>query len=87
MDYSPIVNEVFKLWWLIPILLVITVFKTPWFKGLLGETLVKFAAWLRFPAETYHPIHNVTLPTPDGTTHNKPPKPDAYFVRAAWFRR
>jgi hypothetical protein len=41
MDYSPIINEVFKLWWVIPILLVIAVFKSPWFKGLLGETLVK----------------------------------------------
>jgi len=68
MDYSPIINEMFKLWWVIPILLVIAVFKTPWFKGLLGEALVKFAARLRLPVETYHPIHNVTLPTPDGTT-------------------
>jgi len=68
MDFSPIINEVFKLWWIIPILLVIAVFKSPWFKGLLGEALVKFAARLRLPSETYHPIHNVTLPTPDGTT-------------------
>ncbi|MDY0040487.1 MAG: NERD domain-containing protein [Desulforhabdus sp.] len=68
MDYSPIINEVFKLWWIIPILPVLGVFKTPWFKGLLGEAIVKFAARLRLPAETYHPIHNVTLPTPDGTT-------------------
>lgn len=68
MDYSPIFNEVFKLWWFIPILLVIGVFKTPWFKGVLGESLVKFAARLRLPIETYHPIHNVTLPTSEGTT-------------------
>lgn len=68
MDFTPIINEVFKLWWIIPILLVIAVVKSPWFKGLLGEALVKFAARLRLPSETYHPIHNVTLPTPDGTT-------------------
>ncbi len=68
MDYSPIINEIFKLWWVIPSLLVIGIFKTPWFKGLAGEGLVKFAAWLRLPADTYYPIHNVTLPTPDGTT-------------------
>lgn len=68
MDYSPIVNEVFKLWWVIPILLFISIFKTPWFKGVLGEALVKLAAKLRLPEETYHRIHNVTLPTPDGTT-------------------
>lgn len=68
MDYSPILNEVFKLWWVIPILLVFAVTGTPWFKGLVGEALVKFAARIRLPSETYHRIHNVTLPTPDGTT-------------------
>lgn len=68
MDFSPIINQIFKLWWVIPILLVLGVFKTPWFKGVLGEALVKFAAKLRLPADTYHPIHNVTLPTLDGTT-------------------
>jgi hypothetical protein len=68
MNFSPTMNEVLKLWWIIPILLVIAVVKSPWFKGLLGEALVKFAARLRLPSETYHPIHNVTLPTPDGTT-------------------
>jgi restriction system protein len=68
MDYSPIINEVFKLWWLIPIMLIIGFFKSPWFKGVLGETFVKLVARLRLPSETYHPIHNVTLPTPDGTT-------------------
>src|SRR5690554_1166944 len=68
MDYSPIINEAFKLWWVIPILLVISIFKTPWFKGLLGEALVKLAAKWRLPEDTYHRIHNVTLPTPDGST-------------------
>ena len=62
------INEVLKLWWVIPILFVIAVFKTPWFKGVLGEALVKIAARLKLPADTYHPIHNVTLPTLDGTT-------------------
>lgn len=68
MDYSPIVNEVFKLWWVIPIILVISIFKTPWFKGVLGENLVKLAAKLRLPNDTYYRINNVTLPTPDGST-------------------
>ena len=68
MDYTQIINQILKLWWLIPILFVIGIFKTPWFKGLLGEALVKFTARIRLPAETYHSIHNVTLPTPDGTT-------------------
>jgi len=68
MELSPVINAVFKLWWILPILLVIAIFKSPWFKGLLGEALVRFAARLWLPSETYHPLHNVTLPTPDGTT-------------------
>ena len=38
------------------------------FKGILGETLVRLAARLRLPDDTYHSLHNITLPTPDGTT-------------------
>jgi hypothetical protein len=68
MEFPPIIKEVFTLWWIIPILLIALVPTSPWFKGVLGETSVKFAAWLRLPSEAYHPIHNVTLPTPDGTT-------------------
>lgn len=61
-------NELFKLWWVIPIMLALAVVRSRWFKGVFGEGLVKLAARLRLPAETYHAIHNVTLPTPDGTT-------------------
>lgn len=68
MDYSPIINEVYKLWWLIPIAFAIGLLKTPWFKGVVGEAVVKFAAKLQLPASTYHRFHNVTLPTTDGTT-------------------
>lgn len=68
MDYSPIISQVFKLWWFIPIILLIALFKTPWFKGMLGEALVKLAAKLWLPTHTYQPIHNVTLQTVDGTT-------------------
>ncbi|TAA41888.1 nuclease [Corallincola spongiicola] len=55
-------------WWLIPLFLFAAVVKSPWFKGILGEALVKVAAKLRLPKETYIPLHNVTLPTEDGTT-------------------
>ena len=69
MDFSPIISEVLKTtWWLILIALIVPLFKLPWIKGVIGEALVKFTAKLRLPSETYHLIHNVTLPTPDGTT-------------------
>lgn len=68
MELSPVINAVFKLWWILPILPVIAIFKSSWFKSLLGEALVRFAARLWLPSETYQLLHNVTLPTPDGTT-------------------
>lgn len=68
MDYSAIINEMFKLWWVIPFLLSIAILQTPWFRGMFGEALVRFFAWFLLPKNTYHSVHNVTLPTPDGTT-------------------
>ena len=69
MDFSLIISKVLgELWWLILIVLAIGLFKSPRFKGWLGEYLVRLVAWICLPSETYHPIHNVTLPTPDGTT-------------------
>ena len=69
MDYTPIIHEALKvLWWLLPAVLTIGFFKSAWFKGMLGETMVKLAAKLRLPSDTYHAIHDVTLPTPDGST-------------------
>lgn len=68
MDFSPIINVVLKLWWVLPFVFLIAVFKSSWFKGISGEMLVKFSARIKLPADTYHAFHNVTLPTLDGTT-------------------
>lgn len=69
MDYTPIITQLLKtLWWLIPIMLLLGFLRSPWFKGAFGEALVRFMAWLCLPAKIYHPLHNVTLPTVDGTT-------------------
>lgn len=54
--------QIFKpLLWVIPIILLIGVVKSPWFKGIIGESLVKLVAKIRLPADTYVPIHDVTL--------------------------
>ena len=37
-------------------------------KGFVGEKIVSLGAMLALPRSTYVPFHNVTLPTPDGTT-------------------
>jgi len=57
-----------QFWWLIPLLILGSVLKTPWFKGLLGEWLVKVSAKYLLDKDVYHAIHNVTLETSDGTT-------------------
>ena len=61
-------NALLNLWWLVPIFLVFLFLKSPLFKGWFGEVLVKLSAGLLLPGATYHAIHDVTLPTPDGTT-------------------
>lgn len=44
------------------------VLRSPWFMGLVGEWQVRFAAWIGLDKSEYHGLHDVTLPTPDGTT-------------------
>lgn len=69
MDFTVVVFEALSgFWWLIPFALILGFFRSPWFKGQLGEFIVRFSAKLFLPREHYHPIHNVTLPTLDGTT-------------------
>ncbi|WP_276677917.1 hypothetical protein [Thalassolituus oleivorans] len=46
--------EIFKpLLWVLPVILLIGVAKSPWFKGIIGEALVKLVAKMRLPADTY----------------------------------
>lgn len=69
MSYPPAVSAVLQaLYGLIPVVLIIGLLKTRWFKGVLGESMVKFVAKIRLPAAIYHPVHNVTLPTQEGST-------------------
>jgi restriction system protein len=68
MIHSPVPNEMLWLWWVIPTLLLLAVVRSAWFKGWRGEAFVKRVARRRLPAESYHPLHDVTLATPDGTT-------------------
>jgi len=68
MDFSSILKgPLHTLCWVIPVLLLGLLLRSPWFKGMIGEAWGTFAAWVRLPADNYHRIHNVTLPTPDGT--------------------
>ena len=69
MDLSIILSPLLgMLWYLIPIAIVITLLKSTWFKGVLGEFIVNVLAKMMLDKKEYHLMKNVTLPTPDGTT-------------------
>ena len=69
MDLSPTISQFIKnFWYLIPILLLVAIFKSPWFKGMFGEFVVNISAKWLLDKNEYHLIKNVTLPTEDGTT-------------------
>lgn len=50
------------------IVIIVTILRTPWFKGIIGEFIVNVSAKLFLDKEKYHLIKNVTLPTENGTT-------------------
>jgi hypothetical protein len=62
---APLVNA---LWWLIPLALLAALLKSSRVKGIVGEHLVRWALRLRLDRATYRTVHDLTLPTPDGTT-------------------
>ena len=61
MDYILIIIVVLQV-------LAAIIIKSPWIKGVAGEAVVKYTSKRQRPESIYHPIHNVTLPTSDGTT-------------------
>ena len=69
MDFTPVImNNISTLWYFIPLLILVGILKSPWFKGFIGEVIVNFAIKIQLDKEEYHLIKNVTLPTEDGTT-------------------
>jgi len=69
MDFTPIIAQVWgTLGWVIPLMLLIGLLKSPWAKGHIGELLVRLFAHWQLDKQTYRRLHNVTLNTPDGTT-------------------
>lgn len=69
MDFTPVIAQLWgMLSWALPLLLLITLFKSPRAKGHIGELLVRLFAHWQLDQHTYRRLHNVTLNTPDGTT-------------------
>lgn len=68
MDIFGLLISVLKqVWYIIPLLLVVSIFKSPWFKGVFGEFLVN-KLLSQLPVTKYKLVKDVTLPTEDGTT-------------------
>lgn len=55
-------------WVVVPILVLSVVLRSAWFRGLFGEFKARATTGLRLDRKTYRSFHNLTLPTPDGTT-------------------
>lgn len=69
MDFGPVYQQLFTtFWYLIPLLIIVGLINSPWFKGKFGEFLVNLSARCFLDKSRYHLIKNVTLPTEDGTT-------------------
>lgn len=69
MDFTPVFAVLLgQFWYLLPLLLIATLIKTPWFKGMVGEAFINLGIRLFLDRQEYHLLKNVTLPTPQGTT-------------------
>jgi hypothetical protein len=66
---APIINQLIaQMVYILPALLFITIIKTAWFKGKIGEFWINTNVKIRLDENVYHLIKNVTLPTDDGST-------------------
>jgi len=69
IDFGALLSQLFSsFWWVLPLFVLAALFKSPWFKGVTGETMVNLAAQLFLNKNDYHLIKNITIPTEDGTT-------------------
>jgi hypothetical protein len=66
--YSIFLDSFSKIWYYIPIVLIVGFFTTPIGKGIIGEFLVNSSAKIKLPKDKYHLIDNVTLSTEDSKT-------------------
>lgn len=69
MNFTPILNQVLQaLSYLIPLGILAAIFKSAYFKGIMGEFMVNLAAKIFLDKNKYNLLKNVTLPTENGTT-------------------
>lgn len=57
-----------QLWFFLPLLLIATLLKTAWFKGMVGEWFINLCIRLFLDKREYRLLKDVTLPTLQGST-------------------
>ena len=57
-----------QLWFFLPLLLIATLLKTAWFKGMVGEWFINLCIRLFLDKREYRLLKDVTMPTPQGST-------------------
>ena len=76
MDLSVLIQPLLNFWYFIPLVLLLAVLRSSWFKGHLGEFIVNVCARLLLDKDRNHLIKNVTLPRktllPRSTTSSCP---------------
>jgi len=69
LDTSSILISIFSsIWYFIPIILLITFFKSPYFKGKAGEAMVNATNSIRLDKSIYTVLKDVTIKMNNGTT-------------------
>ncbi|WP_028574751.1 nuclease-related domain-containing protein [Desulfonatronovibrio hydrogenovorans] len=69
MDLTPLISEFYKIiLFVVFIALLMGIFKSPRGKGIFGEAMVRLLSMLMLNKNIYRPFHDVTLPSPDGST-------------------
>lgn len=65
---SSVMQALFSMWYLIPILLIVAFLKSPYIKGKFGESIVNYSITRELDQNIYHLIKDVTFPSLGGTT-------------------
>jgi hypothetical protein len=64
-----LINQFFSIFlYILPVVIVIAFFKSPYFKGKLGEFLVNIAAYFALDKNQYHILKNITINDHNATT-------------------
>lgn len=66
--FQAVGEALLNVWYLVPLAIIILFFKSPYFKGKLGELIVNLSVTKKLDSKIYHLLKDVTLPTFDGTT-------------------